>query len=377
MLGPVTYLGISQEFYRYRHDLKSNFTQRRGLHGASKARRKALRDLEQAQWDEDRAQRDAEQAQRDVEQAQKDAEQAQREEEQAESEAQQRQEEARKTEDAARAARSWEDRAASAQRSLKAAQEATKAAVEAQKAAEERLLRGIPPDVRPTAEQIQQFRERRGYQKDALNVALVGESGVGKSALLNAVRGLWPDDPGAAAVGINETTTKVQGYVDPRHPEIKWFDVPGANTPNVAGWLYFMNQGLYALDVLVVLFSDRFTQTAGTLLRNAHECGIPTYLVRTKADQLIQNLKKERRGRLTDAQARKIFLDNTREMVNKNLDKLELPLRPVFVVSVLGMREWVTEGDTTNVVDEQVILQALFRDSLSHDPSESPAVPLL
>ncbi|KDR74260.1 hypothetical protein GALMADRAFT_141332 [Galerina marginata CBS 339.88] len=259
--------------------------------------------------------------------------------------------------EAERAAHSSEGAAANAERERVRA-------VKARREAEERLLRGIPPDVRPTAEQVQQFRERHGYDKNATNIAFAGESGVGKSALLNAIRGLWPDDPDAAAVGINETTAKVQGYVDSRHPEVKWFDVPGANTPNISGWLYFMNQGLYAFDALVVIISDRFTQTAGTLLRNAHECGIPTYLVRTKSDQLIQNLKKDRRGRLTDAQAREIFVDNTRDMVQKNLLKLELPLQQVFVVSVVGMREWTTEGDTTRVIDEQDVLQALFRASV-------------
>jgi energy-coupling factor transporter ATP-binding protein EcfA2 len=282
-----------------------------------------------------------------------------------EPEAQQKGEEAQQArEEPEEAAHSSEDGAVGAERARKAAEEA-------RQAAEDRLMRGIPPDIRPTAEQIQQFRERHGYDKHGRNIAFAGESGVGKSALLNAIRGLWPDDPGAAAVGVNETTAIVQGYVDLCHPEVKWFDVPGANTPNISGWLYFMDQGLYAFDALVIIISDRFTQTAGTLLRNAHQCGIPTYLVRTKSDQLIQNLKKDRRGRLTDAEARKIFIDNTHNMVQKNLLKLELPTQPVFVVSVLGMRECVTDGDGAKVIDERVILQTLLRESVDQDLSGS------
>ena len=244
------------------------------------------------------------------------------------------------------------------------AERVRKAADEARQAAEERLLHGIPPDLQPTTEQIHRFRELHGCGKYALNIALVGESGVGKSALLNALRGLWPDDPGAAAVGVNETTAIVRGYNDPRHPQVQWFDVPGANTPNISGWLYFMNQNLYIFEVLVILFSDRFTQTVGTLLSNAHRCGIRTFLVRTKADQLVQNVKKERRSRLlTDAQARQIIVDNTRDMVIKNLTRLNLPLQPVFVVSASGMREWVMEGDTTNMIDEQLLYQTLSPES--------------
>ena len=348
---------------------------------AQRDREKAQRDREQAQQNGERAQRDREQAQRDAqearnqadvarleaaEQREREAREREREACKREADAQRRVEEAeRAKEEAERNARRWKEIAANAERARKAAEEAAQGAERARQAAEERLMRGIPPDVRPTAEQIQQSREYHGYGKHAMNIALVGESGVGKSALLNAVRGLWPDDDGAAEVGINETTTEVQGYVDQRHPEVKWFDVPGANTPHISGWLYFMDQHLYIFDVLVILFSDRFTQTIGTLLRNAHQCGIRTFLVRTKADQLIQNLKNERRiRRLNDAQAKKKFVDDTQAMVYKNLRKLELPLQPVFIVSATGMRDLVTEGDITDVMDEQVIYQTLFPESV-------------
>lgn len=337
----------------------------------SSSSKPARREAEQARLAAEQARRDAEQARRVAEQARRDTEQAQREAQEARNQAQQdssaREEAERKTlearqreeqaerarQEAERAAHSWEEAAADAE-------QARKAAEEARQAAEERLRQGIPPEYRPTSEQVQQSRERHGYGAHALNIAVVGESGVGKSALLNAVRGLWPEDPGAAAVGVDETTAVVQGYVDPHHPQVKWFDVPGANTPNVSGWLYFMNQSLYIFDVLVILFSDRFTQTVGTLLSNAHRCSIKTLLVRTKADQLVHNLKKDRRGRLTDAEAKRIFVARTRDMVYKNLNTLKLPLQPVFVVSEDGMRDWVTAGDTTNVIDEQVIYQSLF-----------------
>ena len=323
---------------------------------------RALNETEAAQRAMDQALREAQEA-RDWEQrdslARMEAERMEREARQREQEARQREEEANcAREEAERAAQALAEAVAEAERVYKAADEA-------RQAAEERLMRGIPPELEPTIEQMQQLRERNGYRfgKDALNIALVGESGVGKSTLLNAFRGLWPDDPGAAAVGINETTAEVEGYLSPRHPEVKWFDVPGANTPNISGWLYFMDQGLYIFDILVILFSDRFTETVGTLLSNAHRCGIPAFLVRTKADQLASSLKNDRRGRrLDNQQVRKLLVEETRDMVEQNLVTLKLPLQPVFVVSTSGMREWVTEGDTTNVIDEQALYQALFRE---------------
>ena len=330
----------------------------RGAEQAQRDAEQARRDAEQAQSDATRARRDAQEA-RDRAQregaAREEAERMEREARAREQKAQQREAAAQRArEEAERAAQTWEEAVANAER-------ARQAADQARRTAEERLMRGIPPDLQPTTEQVQQFRKLHGYRNRALNIGVVGESGVGKSALLNSVRGLWSDDDGAAPVGINETTAEIQGYVDPNHPQVQWFDVPGANTPNISGWLYFMDQHLYIFDALVILFSDRFTQTVGTLLSNAHRCTIPTFLVRTKADQLIQNLKNDRRGRrLDNAQAKQIVADSTREMVNQNLTRLKLPLQPVFVVSATGLREWVTEGDATNAIDEQLIYQTLF-----------------
>jgi len=343
----------------------------RSAEQAHRAAEQARRESEQARIDAEQARRDAAQAQWEAQAAKNQAHQdssARGEAERKERDARQRKEEAEHAkQEAERSARSWEEAAANAE-------QAREAAEEARRAAEERLRQGIPPEYRPTNEEVQQSRERHGYGAHALNIAVVGESGVGKSALLNAVRGLWPEDPGAAAVGVDETTAVVQGYVDPHHPQVKWFDVPGANTPNVSGWLYFMNQNLYIFDVLVILFSDRFTQTVGTLLSNAHRCSIRTLLVRTKADQLIHNLRRDRRGRLTDAEAKRIFVARTRDMVYRNLNTLNLPLQPVFVVSEDGMRDWVTAGDTTNVIDEQVIYQSLFPESREQESGAEPSV---
>ncbi|KAF9045517.1 P-loop containing nucleoside triphosphate hydrolase protein, partial [Panaeolus papilionaceus] len=165
------------------------------------------------------------------------------------------------------------------------------------------------------------------------NVAIVGESGMGKSTLLNSLRGLLPSDPGAAIPGFNEATMSVQGYSDRYHEWIRWYDVPGANTPTITGWRYFTHQGLFIFDALLVVFCDRFTQTTGTLVSNAEECGIPIFLVRTKADQLIQNIQEDTDQEISGAQARAICLKDSQSMINVNLQKMDLPPRKSYVVS--------------------------------------------
>ncbi|KAF8963407.1 immunity-related GTPases-like protein, partial [Flammula alnicola] len=189
----------------------------------------------------------------------------------------------------------------------------------------------------PTPQDVQKFRNRYGYVQGKFHIAVIGESGMGKSSLLNSLRGVSPRNYGYASVGVNETTKFVQGYPDPQEPKTMWYDVPGANTPGISGWTYFIDHGLFIFDALIVTFSDRFTETVGTLIKNANGCGIPIFLVRTKADQILHNLVVDSEGSLSETSARKILISSTREMVTTNLSKANLARIPVYITSKQAM----------------------------------------
>ncbi|KAF9047495.1 hypothetical protein BJ165DRAFT_1526800 [Panaeolus papilionaceus] len=116
------------------------------------------------------------------------------------------------------------------------------------------------------------------------------------------------------------------------------------NTPRNSGWRYFVNQDLYVFYVLVVGFVDRFTQTAGTPIGNASKRHIPVFLVRTKAAHLIQNAIEDSGDTLTRVQAKERVVRKTRETVQVNLSRLELPNQRVYIVSKPGMRRLTTDG---------------------------------
>jgi len=116
----------------------------------------------------------------------------------------------------------------------------------------------IQPIVYPTQEEFDAAKVRVQYSAESLHFAICGPSGSGKSSLINALRGLKPGEPGAAPVGVIETTVKTTRYPDPRtvmpYPRFIWFDVPGAGTFNVPAWKYFNQQGLFIFDFIILVY---------------------------------------------------------------------------------------------------------------------------
>ncbi|KAK0213340.1 interferon-inducible GTPase-domain-containing protein [Desarmillaria ectypa] len=215
--------------------------------------------------------------------------------------------------------------------------------LEAQKEIEAKWKKGIHPVEWPSREQYE-ANKRRFYKEGKFHIAITGASGSGKSSLVNAVRGIWDDDEGAAPTDVVETTLVVTPHPDPdpTNPFI-WFDVPGSGTISCPDWTYFNDQGLYIFDAIIILFNDCFTAADVAILQNCARYMIPAYLVRSKSDVHIANLisKKQRSaGPKADLvkislEARKEYIVTSQKTVNVHLAKNDppLPLQKVYAVS--------------------------------------------
>ena len=188
------------------------------------------------------------------------------------------------------------------------------------------------------------MRARYGYTEGLCHFAIAGISGAGKSSLINAFRGIANNAAGAARTGVNETTASFMRYPDPNNGRCVWYDIPGAGTLNVSDWQYFKDQGLYIFDAIIVLFADRLTNTDVTILKTCKACSIPTFIVRSKSDQYIRNIRRDdgyetdEDGRSTafrraEAEAREKFINGTRATVKDNLERAGLRSQPVYIVS--------------------------------------------
>ena len=72
-----------------------------------------------------------------------------------------------------------------------------------------------------------------------------------------------------------------------------WYDIPSAGTTAVPDWLYFNDQGLFVFDFIVVVYDVRFTKIDVGIVESCYRFNIPVFIVRSKADQHIDNMLKE------------------------------------------------------------------------------------
>ncbi|KAK0476474.1 interferon-inducible GTPase-domain-containing protein [Armillaria novae-zelandiae] len=206
--------------------------------------------------------------------------------------------------------------------------------LDAQNEAESKWRSGIRPVEWPSQEKYEETK-RRYYTEGKFHLAITGISGTGKSSLINAFRGIWDDDEGAAMTDIVESTSVVTPYPDPNPDRpFVWFDVPGSGTLACSDWTYFNDQGLYIFDAIIVLFNDRFTASDIAILKNSERYNIPTYIVRSKSDVHIDNIvrrKKRGAGPGRDPasilyEASEEYITRTQENVRSNLMKNDPPM---------------------------------------------------
>ena len=230
------------------------------------------------------------------------------------------------------------------------------------------------------------------YKEGWFHFAVVGTAGSGKSSLVNALRGLRNNSRNAARTGTSETTMNVTRYADANDRPFVWYDVPGAGTINVPDWKYFVDQGLYVFDAIIVLCGERFTETDIAILRNCSRWKIPAYIARSKADMHIMNIindslrgdgegeedeEDEEPGglfaifgggpqatqRFMEARdrARGQYIKSTREDVKRNLAQAELPEQRVYIVSKDALVAIVKGKEHPDLIDEP----ELYRDLLT------------
>ncbi|XP_039368705.1 interferon-inducible GTPase 5-like [Mauremys reevesii] len=132
-------------------------------------------------------------------------------------------------------------------------------------------LAEVPAIIRSALEEPSQIR---------LDVAVLGEAGSGKSALVNALRGVGCGEPEAAPTGVTATTRKATAYAHPTVPGLYLWDLPGVGlTEEDMGRL-----DLSRYDFFLLTASERYRHAQSRLARAVSAAGKRFFFVRTKVD---------------------------------------------------------------------------------------------
>jgi GTP-binding protein EngB required for normal cell division len=196
----------------------------------------------------------------------------------------------------------------------------------------------------PTREEFQETLRRTQYDISRFHFAIVGRAGCGKSSLINAFRNLRNRGKGAAPTGTTETTLEIGRYPDPGTEPPRqwmvWFDVPGAGTQRIPYQDYFLKQGLYVFDLIVLAIGDRFEEIDVRIIEDCARFGVPVFIVQSKADMHILNMMQEYEDceRITDnpelyCKCVNTFMQETQDTVSDGLARQNLPDQGVYIVS--------------------------------------------
>ncbi|XP_062995761.1 interferon-inducible GTPase 5-like [Elgaria multicarinata webbii] len=162
-----------------------------------------------------------------------------------------------------------------------------------------------------------------------LEIAVTGDSGVGKSTFINALLGLNDGDRHAAPTGVVETTVSPTPYQHPRLPSVRLWDLPGIGTPCFQAKTYLQQMEFERYDFFIIVASERFRQNHVMLAHAVHAMGKRFYFVRSKVDQDLRASQRRRPTRFQEVQVlREIEADCIRQLKQEGLDSPK-----VFLVS--------------------------------------------
>lgn len=117
-----------------------------------------------------------------------------------------------------------------------------------------------------------------------LKVAVIGETGSGKSSFVNATRGLKEQSTGAAETGVVGMMVEPKAYSHPQYPNVMLWDLPGIGSMNCPSDTFFEQGNFRQYDLFIIITSGRFTKTDAKLVEEIKKLGKTFYLVRSKVD---------------------------------------------------------------------------------------------
>ncbi|XP_041497378.1 interferon-inducible GTPase 1-like [Microtus oregoni] len=169
-----------------------------------------------------------------------------------------------------------------------------------------------------------------------INIAVTGESGAGKSSLINALRGVEPEEEGAAEVGVVATTMRRTPYKHPKIQTLTLWDLPGIETVNFLLKDYLEKVNFHEYDFFIIVSATRFTKLELDLAKAIKFMKKNYYFVRTKVDLDLDNEKK-RNSHTFD---REKTLQQIRSMCVNTFSQNNMDAPQIFLISNSNLSDY-------------------------------------
>ncbi|XP_074837148.1 uncharacterized protein LOC142003777 [Carettochelys insculpta] len=161
------------------------------------------------------------------------------------------------------------------------------------------------------------------------SVALLGQTGSGKSTFLNAIRGLGDEEEGAAETGVVETTIVPTSYQLPQQPNVTLWELPGFRLTKPLLDTDFDLFSISRYDVFLLFSSHYFTAAHVALAQKIQRVGKKVYFVRSKVDRELLAARKYRPSTYTEER----ILQRIRDTCVKSLQRGGVTSPQVFLLS--------------------------------------------
>ncbi|KAH3729112.1 hypothetical protein DPMN_055075 [Dreissena polymorpha] len=176
-------------------------------------------------------------------------------------------------------------------------------------------------------------RSNNEWRDTKIEIAITGESGSGKSSLINALRGLKDDAPEAAIPGCIEATMERKKYQHPDNANLVLWDLPGVGTPNFPQETYIKKACFNDYDFIIMVSQSRYTITDTWLAEKIQNIFPDSnlFFVRTKIDVDLGSIQKGRSKHMSDEELQGVFR-NIKQNCYDNLKKARINNPYVFMV---------------------------------------------